>query len=214
MSIPRKRNITCSHCGMKFDAWAWDSINLESHPEASNKLLKKDYFKNICPNCGNDEIDPYSMICYDQSMGVFIEYWRAEDSERFFYVDELLKEGQRLCHVFSIEDLAEKVLAIQNGRDDRIVEMCKFWVLLKFAKYLPQFSLERLYYSVENDREVIIGVDSNCAKATVDFPEKVYRQFEEAFKNSLPRAKAKNMIYDTEWADGFVREHLNALLES
>ena len=33
------------------------------------------------------------MICYDQRKGAFIEYWISIDSERNFYLDELLLEG-------------------------------------------------------------------------------------------------------------------------
>ncbi len=213
MSVPRKRTVVCSHCGAEIDLWAWYNINLEKHPEASTKLENRDYFKAFCHSCSKETIDPYSMICYDQSKGVFIEYWISKDAERNFYFDELLLEGQRRCVVFSVEDLAEKVIALQNGRDDRIVEMCKFWTLIKFAKQLPQFDLDRLYYSIENNREVIIGVNTDNAKAIVEFPKAIYQHFEKAFMDELPRESAKDGIYDIEWADGFVREHINLLLE-
>ena len=212
MSVPRKRTVVCTQCGTLIDSWFWGSINLEKHPEAARKLENNDYFKAFCPSCGKVTIDPYSMICYDQSKGVFFEFWFNSDSHRLFYLDELLEEGQRCSVVSRIEDLAEKVLAYKNGRDDRIVEMCKYWMLLKFARYLNDFELQRLYYSVVDGEEKIVGIDTKGEKAVADFPQNVYRQFESAFKDILPTVRAKFDEYDIEWADSFIHEHIGMLL--
>ena len=122
-----------------------------------------------------------------------------------------MEDGMRLSIVYSAEDLAEIVAALQNGRDDRIVEMCKFWILLKFATHLPDFELARLYYSIEDGKEKIVGVDEKGLKAITDFPNIVYRQFEKAFADILPLERARFDEYTTEWADGFVREHLDLI---
>ena len=184
MSAPRKGKTICSACGKEYDIWIWDSINLERHPEASEKLRNMEYFRRRCPQCGKQRIILYPLA---------------------------LEDGMRLCSVYHAEDLAEKVQALQNGRDDRIVEMCKFWMLLKFAKYLHNFELDRLYYSIEDGKEKIVGVDVDGRKAIADFPCNVYRQFGEAFKGVLPLARAKYDEYTTEWADAFVREHIELL---
>lgn len=139
MSFPRKASSRCVHCGASITKWIWDSLDLEKHSNAAEKLEKEEYFDALCPYCGKRTVEKYSMICYDLSKGIFLQLFSAADSERFFYVDELLEGSQRLCYVYRIEDLAEKVLALQNGRDDRIVEMCKFWTLIKYAKQLNTY---------------------------------------------------------------------------
>ena len=211
MSIPRKRTIICAHCGAEIDSWAWYNINLEKHPEAATKLRNGDYFKAFCRYCGKETIDPYTMICYDQRRGVFIEYWISKDSARNFYFDELLLDGQRCCVVYSVEDLAEKVIALQNGRDDRIVEMCKFWALIKYAKHLNTFELKRLYYSIENNKEKLIGIDIHGNKVISGFPFSVYQYFENTFHNALADETDNRHSYDTEWADSFIRKHAGLL---
>lgn len=211
MSAPRKGKTICSACGKEYDIWIWNSINLERHPEASEKLRNMEYFRRRCPHCGKESVEAYPMACYDRGLNVLVQLWAGEDSECFFYLDERMEDGMRLCKVYHAEDLAEKVLALQNGRDDRIVEMCKFWMLFKFAKHLNDFELDRLYYSIEDGREKIVGVDVNGKKAIADFPRNVYRQFGAAFKDILPLARAKYDEYTTEWADAFVREHIDLL---
>ncbi len=211
MSAPRKEKTTCSECEREYDIWIWDSINLERHPETSDKLRNLEYFRRHCPHCGKQSVILYPLACYDRRWNVLLQLYTGEDWERFFHLEERLEDGMRLCMVYTAEDLAEKVLALQNGRDDRIVEMCKFWMLLRFAKHLNNFELDRLYYSIEDGEEKIVGVDVDGRKAVADFPRNVYRQFSEAFKEVLPLARAKFNEYTTEWADGFVREHLDLL---
>ena len=72
---------------------------------------------------------------------------------------------------------------------------------------MNDFDLNRLYYSVEGGKEIIIGEDTSGVKAITDFPEETYQLFKEAFKDVLPKARAKYDEYDTEWADGFIKEH-------
>ena len=211
MSAPRKGKTICPECGKEHDIWIWNSINLEQHPEASDKLRSLEYFRRRCPQCGKQSIVLYPLACYDRRWNVLVQLHAGENRERFFHLDEQMEGGMRLCTVYHAEDLAEKVLALQNGRDDRIVEMCKFWMLLKFAKHLNDFELDRLYYSIEDGEEKIVGVDVDGRKAIADFPRNVYRQFDEAFREVLPLARAKNNEYTTEWADTFVREHIDLL---
>lgn len=207
MSSPRKRKVCCQYCSTQFERWIWDSVDLERHPEASDKLLSGQYFKSICPSCGKTIYEEYSMVCIDKRSDICILFITGDDWERFFYLDWLLEEKQRLCKVYRSDDLAEKVLAIQNGRDDRIVEMCKYQTLLNYAIYVHGFDLNRLYYSIVDGKEKIVGEDTAGAKAISDFPEETYQLFVEAFKCVLPDTKAKYDVYDTEWADGFVKEH-------
>ena len=211
MSFPRRGKTVCPGCGGAYAVWFWDSIDLERHPEASQKLRDKEYFRRTCPFCGEQTLERYPLACYDRRKNVLVQLRAGENRERFFHLDERMENGMRLCCVYNVEDLAEKALALQNGRDDRIVEMCKFWMLLKFAKYLNDFELDRLYYSIEDGKEKIVGIDVDGRKAIADFPCNVYRQFGEAFKDVLPLARAKFDEYTTEWADSFVRDHIDLL---
>ena len=49
MSAPRKGKTICPECGKEHDIWIWNSINLEQHPEASDKLRSLEYFRRRCP---------------------------------------------------------------------------------------------------------------------------------------------------------------------
>lgn len=207
MSYPKKRESACPYCGSNVNRWFWDSIDLECHPEASAKLKNGEYFKTTCGSCGKTQYEEYSMVCFDKKKGVCILFTTGDDWERFFYLDWLLDEKLRLCKVHQSDDLTEKVLAIQNGRDDRIVEMCKYQTLLKFAVHVHGFDLTNLYYSNEDGKEKIIGINTNGVKAITEFPEETYRLFDEAFRDVLPETRAKYDVYDTEWADNFISEH-------
>ena len=207
MSTPRRSKTTCFICGREYCVWFWDSINLEQHPSASEKLKSGEVFTRSCPFCGVRSKEPYPVACYDMSKGVLFQLRTAENPERFFHLEEQMDDGMRLCFVYSIEDLAEKVLALQNGRDDRIVEMCKYWHIIKLAIRLPQFEVVRYYYDVEDGKEVIIGIDRNGCRETEGFPDKDYQLFDKAFGTLLPLDKGRHNIYDTEWADSFIHEH-------
>ena len=214
MSSPRKKELICPNCGARINRWIWDSIDLERHPEASEKLRNGACFKTVCPSCGRTFIEEYPMACFDNAKGVYVQFVTDNDWERFLYLDELLNDGLRLCKVYRSYELTEKVLALQNGRDDRIVEMCKFWILLQFAIHINDFELKRLYYSIEGEKEKIVGVDTKGNMISTDFPEDVYRAFESSFRDVLPGVRAKFDVYDTEWADGFLRDHVSLFRRS
>ncbi len=214
MSSPKKKETNCSYCGARINRWIWDSIDLERHPEASEKLRNGAYFKTVCPSCGRTFIEEYPMACFDNAKGVYVQFVTDNDWERFLYLDELLNDGLRLCKVYRSYELTEKVFALQNGRDDRIVEMCKFWILLQFAIHINDFELNRLCYSIEGEKEKIVGVDSKGNMISTDFPEDVYQAFESSFRDLLPGVRAKFDVYDTEWADGFLWEHVSLFRRS
>ena len=211
MSSPKREKVTCPACKTLIDRWCWRTIDLRRHPEAYEKLKTGAYFKTLCPSCGRAVYEEYSMVCYDKQAGAFIQFVAGTDLEPFFYLDELLEEGQRLSKVNDREDFAEKVHILQHGRDDRIVEMCKFWTLRQFFMRVSGFDLERQYYSAEDGKELIVFENAAGERATTDFPKNLYRLFEAAYRDVLKRVKAKYDEYDTEWADGFVREHLDLL---
>lgn len=211
MSVPKKEKVTCRSCKALIDRWCWRTVNLDRHPEAYEKLKSGAYFRTLCPFCGRAVYDEYSMVCYDGRSGAFIQFVAGSDLEPFFYLDELLEDGQRLSKVYRLEDLAEKILMLQNGRDDRIVEMCKFWTLRDFFMRVSGFGLVRQYYAVENGKEYIFFDNKDGQHITTEFPEGFYRLFEKAFREVLPRVKLKYGEYDTEWADGFLRAHIKLL---
>ena len=118
MSSPKKEKVTCPACKTLIDRWCWRTIDLRRHPEAYEKLKTGAYFKTLCPSCGRAVYEEYSMVCYDNRAGAFIQFVAGTDIEPFFYLDELLEEGQRLSKVNDREDFAELVsLYITNTAD-------------------------------------------------------------------------------------------------
>ena len=187
--------------------WFWDSINLEQHPNAAEKLRSAEVFTRSCPFCGVRSIEPYPVACYDLSKKILVQFEAGEYTERFFHLDEMMEDGLRLCRVFSPERLAEKVLALHNGRDDRLVEMCKYWFRLKLIIRRIDFDVVRFYYDVDDGEEMLVGEDAYGFKDIVAFPEKEYRLFDKAFREVLPLEMGKYSIYDIAWADSFIKEH-------
>lgn len=201
MSFPKKQKRVCTRCEKEYTAWIWDNIDLECHPEAYEKLSTRQYFKRYCPHCGTMDYEEHSLLCYDRSRKIFLHLDTPVGWENYFDLDELIEEGQCLRRVGSAAELCEKLLALQMGRDDRIIELCKVrQLLLPLALLCKDFKVLKVWYCIEDGREMIMARDAHRVKNQVCFREGIYELFADIFKDVLEENVAKNHVYDINWA--------------
>ena len=151
--------IKCSHCGCEYEYDFPQLIIKQEDPEYANMILNDELFYIKCPDCG-----------YMQWVDVDVAYADIEKNAAIFYcnkqselavaqsdIEETLSEynddGEDVfIRIVSTQnELREKVLLLENGLDDRVVEVLKLYALDKVRNEGHNQEFEEMRCSVLED---------------------------------------------------------------
>lgn len=126
MSQSAMQEITCPQCGKKHSFRVWDSINTREYPEMKEKVRNDEAFRYRCPDCGAAAILNYNFLYHQQEDKVLI--FVDADGSSYEEMKKILSQkgnafdGYRKRIILSYNDFKEKLLILDAGLDDRIVE--------------------------------------------------------------------------------------------
>lgn len=148
MSIFEPRTLTCPHCGVDAEHAVAVSINGGRSPQYRQQILDGSFQVIACPTCGKKtEADgPFIYIDLRDKIwiGCFPRAWEPAwrsfeneplDSWRRSMIDHApsnvrrMADGFRVRAVFGLPALREKLLCLQHGIDDRLLEALKLDLL-------------------------------------------------------------------------------------
>lgn len=126
-------NIPCPQCGTAFAFDAWTLVNARENPEAVPRIVDGSLFEFRCPECGYEAhlahpclyIDPDRRACV---YSVIDDRMAGLAEEMFADPDNAVASSSTCRIVRGREELAEKVLCLASGLDDRAVELLKFGI--------------------------------------------------------------------------------------
>ena len=131
MSKISKHQIPCPSCGRTGEFTRWDSINVDLDPEMRDQAKNGSIFMWTCPHCGKSFVVPYATLYHDMTRKLMVYYIpnRPEDggglnvsTDRFhFRMDE---DYTHRC-TYEIEDFMEKIVQLESGLDNRVIELLK-----------------------------------------------------------------------------------------
>lgn len=134
MSIPIKTQLQCPKCKEVFSTTIWGSVNTDYAPDLPQKLITGEFFSCACPKCQAKINLAYPMLYNDMKHGFFIQLSPDEKtySEALEYFKTQKHSLLRYRLVRDTQSLGEKVSIIENGRDDKLIELCKwfYWAQL------------------------------------------------------------------------------------
>ena len=130
MSKSHIAEITCPKCNCKGEFEVWDSINADLHPDLRDKLFSNDLFMYKCPICGAHIEICYGTLYHDMTHK-FMLFFDYEKSEDFDYSplqmpEGLGMEGYTFRVVFGLSHLKEKIVILEQGLDDLVIEHMKY----------------------------------------------------------------------------------------
>lgn len=140
----------CPHCGKSMVFSPIDYINTEERPEMIQKVRDGEAFVSICGHCGKKSRMDYSFLYYQPS-ALFLVYYAAdqEDYEKAWKMltgqdrerrlDEEKLRGVKKRLVTSREALREKLMILDSGFDDRVIELMKGLAFMSLRRHIPNF---------------------------------------------------------------------------
>ena len=216
MSVEKIMNVTCARCGTNHAVTTYDSINAGLMPDAAGKIISGELFQGLCPRCQCITNLHYNTLYNDQKHGAMI--WLIhKGSPNYEAAVQNARTNTQVAVpvsriVYSVDALREKVLCLESGRDDRIVELCKIRLLQN-----PEFKnvpADNILYTKQNGKELFVLTDTNGGKTVVAFPEADYAQLKQLFDASpYARTMGRFETVDCAWAGKIYRDLRNTAAE-
>jgi hypothetical protein len=180
--------------------------------DLASKIISGDFFDAKCPKCGFTAHMEYDLLYHDMKHHAMI--WVLHN-ENEMYLDKRAEikstkmlPGYQTRIVKDMNELREKVSALESGKDDRIVELCKVFIKYEVKRQNPQFTPRNVFYTYANDEDIMFIYDVDGNEMHCRLERELYNTIKESFSDVLALSKAEPYsIYDIEWATSVFSQH-------
>lgn len=214
MSKYHIEKIKCPKCGKEKEACLWDSINTVINPEMKEKVRTGEVFEWSCPDCGYQANLNYAMLYHQMEDQVLIYYVpgnqieAAEMMKDFFRNDEngqvdsdlSFDKGYRKRVVGTMNQFREKLMILDEGLDDRIIELMKLFMMIQLQEKDPNLDVKEFLFEKMKDGTRCFAVSLGDGKwGHMDYIQRIYEYLLEDFKDILHNESGE-VVIDFSWA--------------
>lgn len=209
MSQSAMQEITCPKCGKKTSFLVWDSINTMENPEMKEKVRNDEAFRFHCPECGASALLNYNFLYHQQEDKVLI--YVSADGEDASEMAQILDQrgnafdGYRKRIVRSYNAFKEKLLILDAGFDDRIVEIIKSSVWDNVEAHYKDKNIDEIYFATNDDGvHGLLFRRAGEMVASMEFDESLYKAIYDSAYERLDAATRNDLYIDRDWAKDVV----------
>ena len=141
-------NICCPGCVETGQFTKYKKIDINQNPELREKIFSREIFKFKCPECSEEILVAYSTIYFDNENNHVICLLPEDGAEEDFLKYTL--DGYNLRIVRTINNFIEKIAMLEDGIDDRVIELYKLLFEEQFEEQRPHSKLIDVYYAGRN----------------------------------------------------------------
>ncbi len=205
MSQSAMQEITCPKCGKKSSFLVWDSINTVEQPEMKAKVRNDEAFRFHCESCGASALLNYNFLYHQQEDQVLIyvsaDGSDASDMEKLLSQRANAFDGYKKRIVRSYNEFKEKLLILDAGFDDRIVEIIKSSVWDNVEAHHKEQGIEEIYFATNEDGvHGFIFRKAGHMVASMEFDEALYKAIYNSAEDRLDAATKNDLHIDRAWA--------------
>lgn len=208
MSIPKRMKVSCPQCKRQFETTVFESLNTDFASDIIEQVISGDRFSAKCPHCGFTAHLEYDLLYHDMKHGAMVWVIHENSPEYAKRVIEV-----RSTHIFpynvtrivpDMNGLREKAACLASGKDDRIVELCKVFLVSQVNQQMPDFEFRNAFYTYHAGRDIVYFYDVNGKEIGCDLDEKVYSMIAGLFNKPLSEMEnTPYQIIDYSWAMDF-----------
>lgn len=212
MSICKTAVVTCPECKKDFEVVYWDSLNGNLNPKEKEKLLEGNLFKYKCEHCGNIIPVFYNVLYHDISNQAMIWFSDEENVDKVYEGIELAKSqfsdvyadgDYKFRIVFDHNDLREKALIIDNGLDDRVIEIIKIMYEVMGEKDYSNEEIKKMYFDIDNGEYILVFFLKSGGILTSKISEDFYNMIENKYRNTIEEKSENEYVINRAWAIEF-----------
>ena len=210
MSKILQRTVPCGSCGKSFEATVFESINTDYAPDVPEQILNGNIFRKKCPRCGATTNVEYDVLYHDLKNGTMV--WVLQDKmpdyhEKVAIAKKMFSPYKHTRIVSNIAQLREKILCIENGLDDRVVEMYKMLALGNLWVQKPDFKLKQAIFR-RHDGKNIVTLIGETNEFSCELSQDDYIRLRDMYykSDSFSEFDGHFAIVDTKWAEKTITE--------
>lgn len=209
MSQSAMQEITCPKCGKKTSFLVWDSINTMENPEMKEKVRNDEAFRFHCLECGASALLNYNFLYHQQEDKVLI-YVSADGGDTSDMAQILDQrgnafDGYRKRIVRSYNAFKEKLLILDAGFDDRIVEIIKSSIWDNVEAHYKDKKIDEIYFATNDDGvHGFLFRSAGEMVASMEFDESLYKAIYDSAYERLDAATRNDLYIDRDWAKDVV----------
>jgi len=149
MSLSGTINIKCGKCQKDYEATVYQTVDTDLREDTAKAVITWELFRQPCPHCGNTVTLNYPLLYHDKKHKAVV--WVAPVAPgREEKLAEMRKNMALPEHttrmVAGLDQLREKVSALETGRDDRVLELLKWSLVQNLQKQMSDFKLREVLY--------------------------------------------------------------------
>lgn len=143
MSLNHTEMVECPRCREKSSFTVWTSLNTETDPEKKEEVLSGKIFLFRCPHCGTETYVLFPLLYHDPEHAFMV--WFVPDSrEKEADLPPDMKERfaaqqYRFRLTSRMADFVEKILIMEDGLNDVVIEAVKRDICASVVKSSPDF---------------------------------------------------------------------------
>ncbi len=155
MSQSRIVTYTCPYCKRSFEMEIYESIHAQQDPDLRERCLSGDLFRISCPHCKRDFMVQFPLVYIDNANHFVI--WLSDQP----LPTVLEQTAANLAHkryilrrCTTLQEFSEKIQVLEDGIDDRLVELAKYDSFIECLenKGIPKEEITGVEYQrVENE---------------------------------------------------------------
>lgn len=218
MSKNHNEIIKCPECQTEGDFKVWESINTSDDPELKELIRSGQLFMWKCPKCGNDCIVFYPTYYHQPEDKVLIHYIPDAPFMAINFMKTLthdpydesikLEKGCRKRVVTDMNSFREKLLILDHGYDDRIIELQKIFLIAELQKAEPTMKIEQVFFNKEKDGTTNFAVKTDGDHwGRAEFSSGTYENIAKSFKTALDADK--EVLINSDWALALIEKDIS-----
>ena len=209
MSQSAMQEITCPQCGKKSSFLVWDSINTLQNPEMKEKVRNDEAFRFLCPACGASAMLNYNFLYHQQEdkVLIFVNADGSDCQEMESILDQRGNafDGYKKRIVQSYNEFKEKLLILDAGLDDRIVEIIKSSIWDNVEAHYKDKEIDEIYFATNEDgAHGFLFRKQGKMVASMEFDDALYKAIKESALDRIEAASRHDLHINRKWAKDII----------
>ena len=162
MSKSHMEKIKCPKCSHESEMLVWETMDTKTDPQIKDMIRSGEVFAWRCPHCDNKSLIFYPTLYHQVKEKYLLCYIPGNPSSAVEYM-KTINENNESGYDFNeeytkrvvsdINQLREKLMILDEGLDDRILEIMKVFAIAELQKNFPDLSVMEIYFNKEEVRQ-------------------------------------------------------------
>ena len=209
-----REKFKCPKCGTEITVNLKEFVDVTENPEYKTQIMNGQFFLVRCPNCGDETLAEYPVMYMDPSKKLNVYMVPDHGEELLQQLNSLdipdaeVDEEAVFRVVRSADQLLEKILIADGGRDDRLIELYKAVIIENIREEWPEVKQKDLLYFLGREEEYFIAWGIENAKGeqmTINLENELYEILKKDYLSALAVPAGKYAEVDEEWLKGKVK---------